>query len=156
LGKARRVMIPYVSHGIAPLSIPIASQRLSVRAYSGRMAKRPWQDWGTRFRNGCREKGTSTRKVSEKLDLAESTVRSWINGTREINLSDFFRLCAAAGLDPASILFAGHVDPAFLAIGKAWAQSDRRGRELLIVAAEAAVRLSESEASGSGSSAPRS
>jgi transcriptional regulator with XRE-family HTH domain len=138
------------------MSIPIASPRVSVRAYSGRMAKSPvWADWGKRFRAGCRGK-TTTRQVAEKLGLAESTVRSWINGTRELNLTDFFRLCGAAGLDPALILFASQ-DSGFIAIGNAWARTDKRGRELLTLAAETALRLVEGEgASGAGSSPPRS
>lgn len=35
----------------------------------------------------------------------EVTVRSWTNGTRDINLEDFFHLCKKTGLDPAIVLF---------------------------------------------------
>lgn len=119
---------------------------LSWQDYIGQMAKKAaWRDWGSRFREGCRAKKTSTRLVAGKLGLAESTVRSWINGSREINLADFIRLCEAAGLDPATVLFAGQLEPGFLAIGKAWSESDRRGRELLQVAAEAALRLRDAQ-----------
>lgn len=52
-----------------------------------------------------KEKKLSLAGVSEKMGMAESTLRSWTNGTREINLSDFFKLCAAAQLNPAQVLF---------------------------------------------------
>jgi len=37
--------------------------------------------------------------------LAESTLRSWTNGNRQVNLADFMTLCVKAGADPALILF---------------------------------------------------
>jgi transcriptional regulator with XRE-family HTH domain len=64
-----------------------------------------WKSWGRRFRIQIKEKGKNLAKVAERMDLAESTIRSWTNGTREINLSDFFRLCEAGGVDPAHVLF---------------------------------------------------
>lgn len=39
------------------------------------------------------------------MDMAESTLRSWTNNTRDINLKDFFALCDAADLDPVQVLF---------------------------------------------------
>lgn len=43
--------------------------------------------------------------IAEVMGLAESTLRSWTNGTRDINLKDFFALCDAARIDPAHALF---------------------------------------------------
>lgn len=139
------------------LSIPIESHRSNTPAYIPRMAKRKvWQDWGARFRTECRLKGTSTRALSEKLGLAESSVRSWLNGTREINLSDFFLLCDTAGIDPATVLFAGRNDPRFHAIQRTWSRTDERGKEVLLMAEEVARRYeSGTETAGNNSVPPR-
>lgn len=64
-----------------------------------------WKGWGPRFRRHCRENHTSLAKIAGLIGRGESTLRSWTNGTREINLSEFFALCAAAKADPAAILF---------------------------------------------------
>lgn len=137
-----------VSHNAGGLSIPIASRRgsrIPYRDYIGIMGKRPvWQDWGTRFRHACRDKPTplTTKDVADRLGMAESSVRSWLNGTREINLSDFFRLCDAVGIDPATVLFSGQIDPAFSLVQRAWDRAGREGKALLSIAAETALRLS--------------
>jgi transcriptional regulator with XRE-family HTH domain len=94
--------------------------------------------WGLRFRQFAKAKELSLAQIAEKLDLSESAVRHWTNGTRDINLSDFLLLCRAAGLDPATVLFAGKVDPKFLSIGEAWNITDEVGRNLLEGAAEVA------------------
>lgn len=65
----------------------------------------PWRDWSTRYRAEIRKKHSSLAKVAEKLGMAESTLRSWTNGNREVNLSDFFAMCRAGGVDPAVVLF---------------------------------------------------
>lgn len=136
-----------VSHNQTGLSIPIESgdmSRFPYKPYRSRMAKDYWRDWGTRFRRACRDKQSplTTKEVAERLDMAESSVRSWLNGTREINLSDFFLLCSAAGIEPASILFAVDSDHGLSLLHRAWGRSNQQGRELLSVAAEAALRLS--------------
>lgn len=64
-----------------------------------------WKSWGRRFKNAIRENGGSVVKCAEALEMSESGVRHWLNGTREINLNDFFRLCAAGGVDPCLVLF---------------------------------------------------
>lgn len=66
-----------------------------------------WKEWGMRLRAHLREKDRNLAWLALETNLAESTLRSWTNGTREINLSDFFMLCQTAKLDPATILF-GH------------------------------------------------
>src|SRR5687768_17083840 len=76
------------------LSIPIESNHVSLSPYRWTMGKKSvWEDWGVRFRVECRLKDISTRQLADRIGLAESSVRSWLNGTREINLADFFRLC---------------------------------------------------------------
>ena len=64
-----------------------------------------WRKWGPRFKVLAKENGSSLADVAEKLKMSESGVRSWTNGTRQINLSDFFALCAAAKVDPSQALF---------------------------------------------------
>lgn len=67
-----------------------------------------WSDWGKRLRAHVRETdGVTWAGIAKDLDQSESGIRHWCNGTREINLVDFFRLCAAAKADPAQILFGG-------------------------------------------------
>jgi transcriptional regulator with XRE-family HTH domain len=121
----------------------MVSDTLRGRPYAAGMkksekgAKTP-RGWGLRFRTFIRAKGLNLSAIAEKMGLAESTIRSWTNGTRDVNLSDFLRLCRAAGLDPASVLFADEVDPRFLSIGEAWAMTDEVGRGVLEGAAEVA------------------
>lgn len=67
-----------------------------------------WTGWAQRFRQHCSRHGLKLKDVADRLGKAESTVRSWTNGTREVNLTEFFALCAAAQADPATVLF-GHV-----------------------------------------------
>ena len=66
-----------------------------------------WKFWGRRLRNHLRESDSNLAELAEKMDKVESTLRSWTNGTRQINLSDFFEACQKAGADPAVMLF-GH------------------------------------------------
>lgn len=69
------------------------------------MDKNIWKTWGKRLKALAKEKGLNLAALAEKLGLAESTVRSWTNGTHNTTLKDFFLLCAAADLDPALVLF---------------------------------------------------
>lgn len=61
--------------------------------------------WRKRLRDGFRVKELTLAQVAERMELAESTLRSWTNGNREPNLDDFFRLCAVTELDPQETLF---------------------------------------------------
>lgn len=112
--------------------------------------RKQWKEWGLRFRERIRDKKINLRTLAERLELAESTVRSWINGNREINLSDFFRLCQAGNIDPSQVLF-GTSDDNFLAIAAAWEQADDQGKNLLRIAAEAVTRGDESKQKGTAS-----
>lgn len=94
--------------------------------------KHPFTDWGHRFRRECLAAGVSTREIAGRIGQAESTVRSWINGTREINLVDFARLCDAAGVNPGVVLF-----PDSGKILSAWHLSEGEERESLVLMAEA-------------------
>ena len=64
-----------------------------------------WKLWGPRFRVHMRENRLSTRGLAERLRMSESALRSWLNGNREVNVTDFFRLCDVAKADPRRILF---------------------------------------------------
>jgi transcriptional regulator with XRE-family HTH domain len=121
-------------------SILLVSQRRRGSPYSANMGKttKTPLGWGAAFRQHAKGKGLSLGQIAERMNLAESTLRSWTNGQRDINLSDYLKLCRAAGIDPAVVLFAGQVDAKFLAVGEAWAQSDETGRQLIELAADAA------------------
>lgn len=71
-----------------------------------------WKLWGRRLRVHLSERGENLGKLAERMIdpdsgrvRAESTLRSWTNRNREINLSEFFELCKQAKADPAQILF---------------------------------------------------
>lgn len=66
-----------------------------------------WQAWGARFREAAKEKGKTFPQIGRAMKpaRADSTIRSWTNGTRKINLIEFFELCRAADVDPAVVLF---------------------------------------------------
>jgi transcriptional regulator with XRE-family HTH domain len=104
-----------------------------------------WKTWGPRFRQQCRDKNLNLAKIAERIGLAESTVRSWTNGTREINLSDFFRLCAAAEIEPDEVLFTYSArqfpeGKEFLALSEAWRYATREWKEMLLTTADAILK----------------
>ena len=136
--------MPYVSHIRRALSIPYASPLVRKPPYPESMGKKSeWRHWGARFRNEASRKGISTREAAARVDQAESTVRSWLNGTREVNLADFVRLCDATGIDPELVLFAD--------VGKllsAWRLATNAEKESLLLMSEAILRRHEDEASG--------
>ena len=136
--------MPYVSHIRAALSIPDASLHVRKPPYPEGMGKKlEWRHWGARFRNEASRKKISTREAALRVDQAESTVRSWLNGTREVNLADFVRLCDATGIDPELVLFAD--------VGKllaAWRVATNAEKESLLLMSEAILRRHEDEASG--------
>lgn len=93
-------------------------------------------NWGARFVEMLKAKHSSVAKIAPMIDLSEAAVRHWTNGTRQLTLEQFLKLCDAAEIDPAVVLFAGQVDDKFLAIGEAWRQADDLGREVLWTAAQ--------------------
>ena len=136
-------MMRMVSHISGAMSIRGASPSDTISLYPDGMGRKSEvRHWGARFRNEASRKGISTRDVAAKVDQAESTVRSWLNGTREVNLTDFVRLCDAAGIDPALVLFAD--------VGKvlaAWNLAEAREHESLVLIAEAILKRHEEAAS---------
>lgn len=101
------------TYGIAlprDLSIHSVSDARDTFVYDCGMAdtSQPWLDWGARFRRMIKDKGLSLAQIGERMtpQRAESSLRSWTNDTRRVNLEEFFALCAAAELDPAVVLFA--------------------------------------------------
>lgn len=69
------------------------------------MTKKAWESWGRRFKEMAKDNGHTLASLAETLELTEAALRHWTNGTREINLSDFFALCEAAKVDPSQALF---------------------------------------------------
>jgi transcriptional regulator with XRE-family HTH domain len=96
-------------------------------------------NWGAKYRQAIKLKGLNLASVAEKLGIHEATVRSWTNGHRNINLSDFLTLCKAGGVEPWPILFPD-VDEKALALLEAWRQATDAERQLLTVAVEAVLR----------------
>lgn len=110
--RARNVsFLPFDSYGIVKsrgLSIPYESPGYRHVFTIGGMSYRQdesWKKWGERVRAHMQDKRLRTVKVAHKLKMSEPGLRSWLNGNREINLSDFFRLCDAIEADCQQILF---------------------------------------------------
>lgn len=120
---------PYVSAQLHPVVYPlgVTSPYKTVN------------NWGARFRQAIKLKGLNLAKVSELMKVHEATVRSWTNGHRSINLSEFIELCNAAKVEPRDVLF-GVEDQNLLALIDAWRQADDSERQLLRIAAEAVLR----------------
>lgn len=126
-------------------SIPKVSDAPRLCAYAYVMEdkedKTPY-GWGARFRQAAYQKGWSLATLAEEMvdengkPMAESSLRSWTNGNRDINLSDFLRLCGIAKLDPAVILFGGAVDPEFLIVGEAWVRANPMQKGVLVLTAK--------------------
>lgn len=96
------------TYGIAlqfPLSIPTVSDNQGALPYYSLMEKDDWKTWGPRFKALAKENGETLATVAEKMGLAESTLRSWTNGTHDVNLADVMEMCAHADVNPALVLF---------------------------------------------------
>lgn len=134
--------IPYVSHGKRALPYPIRVREND---------KTPLK-WGTRFRMALKAKDSSLAKLAghKKVNRSESALRSWTNGTRDINLAEFLQLCDAAEIDPSLVLFAGKVDHKFLTIGEAWSKATPDQRGVLWTAAQGVLAQYEVSKRGAG------
>lgn len=64
-----------------------------------------WNGWGKRLAAHMRQERVTQEAVAEKMGVSQGAIAHWLSGRREINLSDFFRLCTVAGADPELILF---------------------------------------------------
>lgn len=105
--------------------MPMASMSLSVGIYPygmGRKTDRTVRGWGSRFRAMLNGK-LSLAEVAERFGKSESGLRNWVNGSREINLSDFIKLCGSARLDPVLVLLEDTECSEFHDIARAWAKS---------------------------------
>ena len=61
--------------------------------------------WRRRFRDHMATAEVTQDYLAEKMKITQGAIAHWLSGRREINLSDFFRLCEFAGVDPQRILF---------------------------------------------------
>lgn len=86
------------------LSIPFVSDRNLCSGYYQRMLE-DWRGWAERLRAHKKAHHMKWALVAERMELEESAIRHWLNGTRQINLVDFFRLCKVMEADPQYILF---------------------------------------------------
>ena len=130
-------------------SIRSASDILGLGAYHcAPMPKHTWKQWGARFRQAIADKPIPVRQavVAERLGVADSTLRSWLNGSRDINLVDFFRICAAGDVDPRQILFEGQesTEPEEgntpVTMSDAYRHTDEVGRSLIDIAVAEALQ----------------
>ena len=136
------------------MSIPMVSDRLELAPYAWCMGKKTALGWGARFRHAIKGKLT-LGDLAEELDMSESAIRSWVNGTREINLSDFVRLCASARLDPVMVLIEGTECSEFHDIARAWALSKDKPveRGALLLAARGILAGDDSRAANGAADA---
>jgi transcriptional regulator with XRE-family HTH domain len=68
-------------------------------------------EWRQRFKDFMREAQVTQDYLAEKMDVSQGTIAHWLKGRREINLSDFLRLCEWAGADAQRILFGARAAP---------------------------------------------
>lgn len=87
-----------------PSAIPLVSDTIRTRAYHAGMAKRHPPEWGVRLRRHIKAGERTMAEIARLMDMTEAGLRHWLNGTREINLSEFEELCAIAEADPCMIL----------------------------------------------------
>ena len=71
------------------------------------------KDWAKRFRHHMGIHGQSQESLGEVLGVTQGAIGHWLRGRNQINLSDFWRLCEAAGAEPKLILF-GSNNPALV------------------------------------------
>lgn len=64
-----------------------------------------WETWGDRLKKHMKDTGVTQDDVAERLNVSQGAVAHWLKGRREINLTDFFKLAAAARADPSYLLF---------------------------------------------------
>jgi hypothetical protein len=65
-------------------------------------ATEAWESWGSRMRAHIKRRGLKWNQIAELMEM---------NGTRSINLREFFQLCTVVDADPAIILFNGPCFP---------------------------------------------
>ncbi len=93
------------------MSIPVVSDTRESAPYHWQMENDSWKGWGPRFKKLAKENGETLATIAEKMGLAESTLRHWTNGTREINLTDLMRMCKAARVHPSLVLGIIYLNP---------------------------------------------
>lgn len=64
-----------------------------------------WEDWGKRLRAHMKTTKVTQDDVAEDMGVSQGTIAHWLNGRREVNLADFFRMCESARADPRFVLF---------------------------------------------------
>jgi len=84
----------------AECAIPFVANNQSIKFYNAAM-----QEWGKRFRAHMQLHRLSQESLAESLGRTQGAIGHWIRGERQINLSEFWKLCEAAGADPKLILF---------------------------------------------------
>ncbi len=143
--KPYDLSIPPVPHGELPYTYHLGMAH----------SNKEWKGWGPRFRAECRKNQITLAIVAGRLDQAESTVRSWTNGNREINLSDFFRLCAAAEIEPRLVLFTPEIGEKVNdanektdILARAWQEASPVWREQLLGTAEAILKSRDQTTGG--------
>lgn len=95
-----------------PKSIPFVSDGTLTRLYDSFMERGTWLDWGKRIRAHVALRELSWGSVADRMGVTEAGLRHWLNGTRDINLVDFFSLCGAIDADPSEMLFGRKIEVA--------------------------------------------
>jgi transcriptional regulator with XRE-family HTH domain len=117
----------YGISGLRRSAIPIVSDACRETPYDSRMppkkapklgpkpkATEAWESWGSRMRAHIKRRGLKWNQIAELMEMngtSGSGIRHWLNGTRSINLREFFQLCTVVDADPAIILFNGPCFP---------------------------------------------
>lgn len=90
------------------LSTHTVSDAWRAPPYYRRMPYRDvWKGWPARFKAHYRKHHMRASDVAEKLAITEAALRHRLNGTRQVDLAEFFAMCAAVEANPLEILFGG-------------------------------------------------
>jgi transcriptional regulator with XRE-family HTH domain len=96
------------THGIAlgeRKSIPSVSDTRTPRPYHSWVTEDPVKTWGKRLRVILKKKKIRQPWIAEKMGVADSTLRSWLNGNRPIQFDDLRTICKLADVHLSLVLF---------------------------------------------------
>lgn len=87
-------------------TIPLVSDAIPDGNYDDWMPKKRASnpDWGIRIRRHIKASGKRMGEIADLMEMSESGLRMWLNGTNKINLEDFERLCAVVEIDACTVL----------------------------------------------------
>ena len=89
-------------------AIPAVSDATAKRIYDAQMPESAKKSnslaWALALDEHLKAAKKTWAEIAEAMNMSESGIRHWRNGTREIKLAEFVDLCRAARADPVAVL----------------------------------------------------